>query len=47
MVNNVNLPQVALFILLSFPCSHTFRDGSPNMIWDANSSKMEKPNVDE
>jgi hypothetical protein len=33
--------------LLSFPHFHAFWDGNPSMIWDANSSKMEEPNVDE
>ncbi len=47
MVNKVVLPQVALPTLLSFLHFHAFWDGGPNMIWDANSSKMEEPNVDE
>jgi hypothetical protein len=47
MVNRVGLPRVALPTFLNFSCSHTFQDGSPGMIWNANSSKMEKPNVDE
>jgi hypothetical protein len=46
-VNKVDLPQAELPILLSFPRSHAFQDGGLGMIWDANSSKMEKSNVDE
>jgi hypothetical protein len=45
-INNVGLPHVALLILLSFPDFHTFWDGNPNIIWDANSS-IKEPNVDE
>jgi hypothetical protein len=47
MVNKVGLPWVALPTFLNFSCFHTFQDGGLGIIWDANSSKMEKPNVDE
>jgi hypothetical protein len=46
-INKVGLLQVVLPILLSFPCFHAFHDVDPNIIWDANSSRMEEPNVDE
>ncbi len=46
-VNKVGLPQAALPILLSFLHFHTFQDGNLGIIWDANSSKMEEPNVNE
>ncbi len=46
-INKVGLLQVVLLILLSFPYFHAFHDVDPNIIWDANSSRMEKPNVDE
>ncbi len=46
-VNRASLPRATLPTLLSFSRSHAFRDGSPSMIWDANSCKMEEPNVNE
>ncbi len=46
-INKVGLLHVVLPILLSFPCFHAFHDVAPNIIWDANSSRMEEPNVDE
>jgi hypothetical protein len=45
MVNRVGLLWVTLLTLLSFSCFHTFQDGGPGMIWDANSSKMEEPKL--
>jgi hypothetical protein len=30
-------------MLLSFPCFHAFKNGSPRIIWDFNSSTMEDP----
>jgi hypothetical protein len=47
MINRVGLLQATLPTFLSFLHSHTFRDGILGMIWDANSYKMEEPNVDE
>jgi hypothetical protein len=46
-VNRVGLPRATLVTLLSFPCSHGFQNGVLNMIWDAKSSKMKEPNVNE
>jgi hypothetical protein len=47
MINRVGLLQATLPTFLSFLHSYTFRDGILGMIWDANSYKMEEPNVDE
>ncbi len=47
MVNKVGLLQATSPFLLNFLHFHTFQDGDLGMIWDANSSKMEEPNVDE
>jgi hypothetical protein len=46
-VNRVGTPQATLLTFLNFSHSHAFQNGGPKMIWDFNSSNMEKPNVDE
>ncbi len=47
MVNKVGLPRTTPLILLNFLHFHAFWDDDLNMIWDANSSKMEEPNANE
>ncbi len=46
-INKVGLSQATLLMFLGIPHSHAFQDGGLGMIWDSNSSNMEKSNVDE
>jgi hypothetical protein len=43
----VGPPQTTLLTFLKISHFHAFQNGGPRMIWDCNSSNMEKPNVDE
>ncbi len=46
-VNRVGQPRMALPTFVSFPTSHTYREGGPELVWDTCSQQLVEPNIDE
>jgi hypothetical protein len=47
MVNRMGQPRMALPTFVSFPTSHAYREGGPELVWDTCSQRLVEPNADE
>jgi hypothetical protein len=46
-VNRVGQPKMALPTFVSFPTSHAYREGGPELVWDTSSQRLVEPNINE
>jgi hypothetical protein len=46
MVNRVGQPRMAFPTFVSFPASHAYREGGPELVWDTCSQQLVEPNVE-
>jgi hypothetical protein len=46
-VNRVGQPRMALPTFVSFPTSHAYREGGPELVWDTCSQWLVEPNANE
>jgi len=46
-VNRVGQPRMALPTFVSFPASHAYREGGPELVWDTCSQRLVEPNTNE
>ncbi len=47
MVNRMGQPRMALPTFVSFPTSHAYREGGPELVWDTSSQWLVEPIADE
>jgi len=46
-VNRVGQPRMALPTFVTFPTSHAYREGGPELVWDTCSQRLVEPNTNE